>query len=78
MLLTSIDFPNATHIGLDFLKENTNLTYMNLPKIDAEDIECKRLRLVVAKNKMKNRLKNSVLNNIFVRFIKNGKNSGQK
>ena len=56
-VLTSIELPNATEIGDDFLLNNKSLIKMNIPKISPNDnTDIKRLKMVVAKNKIKQKI----------------------
>ena len=56
-VLTSIELLNATEIGDDFLLNNKSLIKMNIPKISPNDNpDIKRLKMVVAKNKIKQKI----------------------
>lgn len=55
--LTSIKLPNATTIDSNFLVHNESLIKMNIPKISPNDNQdIKRLKMVVAKNKIKQKI----------------------
>ena len=65
-VLTSIELPNATEIGDDFLLNNKSLIKMNIPKISPNDNpDIKRLKMVVAKNKIKQKLPKSMFAKLF-------------
>jgi len=66
--LTSIELPKATKIGSNFLRDNKSLINMNIPKISPNDNpDIKRLKMVIAKNKIKQKI--NPLN--LIRSIKN-------
>ena len=55
--LTSIKLPNVTGIGSYFFVRNESLIKMNIPKISPNDNpDIKRLKMVVAKNKIKQKI----------------------
>ena len=65
-VLTSIELPNATEIGHGFLRYNESLIKMNIPKISPNDNpDIKRLKMVVAKNKIKQKLPKSMFAKLF-------------
>jgi len=69
--LTSIELPNVTGIGRCFLKRNESLIKMNIPKISPNDNpDIKRLKMVVATNKIKQKRPKSMFAKLLKKSLK--------